>query len=257
MKTATTFAIDRPRFQLPAVAGTIERRMLVNFRCLPDVLARILPEPFRPKLINGWGMAGICLVRLGGIRPAFLPAIGGLKSENAAHRIAMEWDEHGASRGGVYIPRRDTNALLNQLDGGRLFPGVHHTADFDVYETVERFKVEMRSHDSAAFVRVHARVTDHLPPDSAFSSLDEASEFFRGGSLGWSSRTNEGEFDGLELHCDQWHMEPMAVEKVESSFFENAALFPPGSAWFDSAFLMRNIAHEWHSQGRLARKAVL
>lgn len=257
MKTASTFAIHKPAFQLPAVAGTIERRILVNFRCRPDVLARTLPAPFHPQLINGWGMAGICLIRLGGIRPAFLPLVTGLKSENAAHRIAVEWTEHDTTRHGVYIPRRDTNALFNQLVGGRLFPGIHHSADFHVYETAGRFKVEMRSRDGAMFVRVHARVTDHLPPDSAFRSLDEASEFFRGGALGWSSRTNEGEFDGLELLCEEWRMEPLAVEKVESSFFENFSLFPQGSVKFDSAFLMRSIAHEWHSQGRLARRVVL
>ncbi len=254
MKTASTFAIHKPRFQLPAVAGTIERRILVNFRCRPDALARILPAPFRPKLINGWGMAGICLIRLGGIRPAFLPAIGGLTSENAAHRIAVQWDEDGTAREGVYIPRRDTNALLNQLVGGKLFPGMHHAAEFRVYETTGRFKVEMRSRDSSAFIRVQARVTDQLPPGSIFCSLDEASDFFQAGALGWSSRTNADQFDGLELHCNEWRMEPLAVEKVESSFFENTALFPPGSAIFDSAFLMRNISHEWHAQGRFERR---
>lgn len=254
MNTVSAFAVHKPRLQLPAVAGTIERRILVNFRCQPNVLSRILPAPFRPKLINGWGMAGICLIRLGGIRPAFLPAVGGLTSENAAHRIAVEWDERATIREGVYIPRRDTNALLNQLLGGKLFPGVHHAAEFRVLETTGRFKVEMRSRDGSAFVRVHARVTDRLPASSIFRTLDEASDFFRAGSLGWSSRTTQGEFDGLQLHCAEWRMEPLAVEKVQSSFFENAALFPSGSVIFDSAFLMRNIAHEWHAQGRLERK---
>jgi hypothetical protein len=256
MKTAEIFSVHKPRFQIRAVAGTIERRILVNFRCRPDTLARILPAPFRPKLINGWGMGGICLIRLGGIRPAFLPAIGGLKSENAAHRIAVEWDDHGTIREGVYIPRRDTNALLNQLLGGKLFPGAHHAAEFHVYETGGRFKIEIRSRDGATFVRVNARVNDQLPPDSVFNSLDEASAFFRAGALGWSSRESDGEFDGLELHCNTWRMEPLAVEKIASSFFGNTALFPPGSAIFDSAFLMRNIAHEWHAQGRLERKAI-
>lgn len=256
MNTASPFTIRKPRFQLPAVAGRIERRILVNFRCQPDVLARMLPPPFRPKLINGWGMAGICLIRLGGIRPAFLPAIGGLKSENAAHRIAVEWDEHGAAREGVYIPRRDTNAWFNQLLGGKLFPGVHHAAEFRVVETGDCFDVEMRSDDGVTLVRVHARVTDQLLPDSVLCSLDEASEFFRGGTLGWSARKDQ-EFDGLELHCEQWQLEPLVVERIESSFFANPAIFPPGSAKFDSAFLMRNIPHEWHSQGRLARKALL
>ena len=197
MNGTSSFTIRQPRFHLPAVGGTIERRMLINFRCEPVVLAQLLPPPFRPKLVNGWGMAGICLIRLGGIRPAFLPALGGLTSENAAHRIAVEWDEDGAPREGVFIPRRDTNALLNRLVGGKIFPGVHHAAKFGVTETDDRFKLEMRSNDGEAFVRVSARVTDKLPGDSVFGSLAEASEFFRSGALGWSSRPAGGEFDGL------------------------------------------------------------
>jgi hypothetical protein len=251
MNSTPSFEIRKSRFQMPAVAGIIERRMLVNFRCRPDLLQKVLPAPFRPKLINGWGMAGICLIRLGGVRPNFLPAPVGLTSENAAHRIAVEWDDGGVTREGVFIPRRDTNALLNRLVGGRVFPGVHHAAKFRVSETADHFELEMRSDDGVSSVRVDVHVANTLPEDSVFKSLDEASEFFRRGSLGWSSRVTENTFDGLELSCNQWRMEPLAVEQVESSFFENPDLFPAGSAMFDSAFLMRNIPHEWHARGRL------
>jgi hypothetical protein len=252
MNTEPTFAIHKSRFQLPVIAGTIERRMLVNFRCQADALAHVLPRPFRPKLIHGWGMAGVCLVRLGGLRPAFLPAGVGINSENAAHRIAVEWDENGAIREGVFIPRRDSSSMFNRFAGGKVFPGFHHAADFRVLETLNRFKLEVRSADRATFIRVHARVTDQLPPDSIFRSLNEASEFLRGGALGWSLRGADHAFDGLELACDQWQMEPLAVELVESSFFSNPDRFPPGSAEFDSAFLMRDIAHKWHARGKLA-----
>ena len=251
MSTQSTFSIHKPRLQLPAVAGMIERRILINFRCRPAVLERVLPSPFRPKLINGWAMAGICLIRLGGLRPAFLPAITGLRSENAAHRIAVEWDENGMTREGVFIPRRDSNALFNRIAGGKVFPGVHHAAEFRVSETTDRFELEMRSDDGATFVCVQARVTDKLPVDSIFHSLDEASEFFRRGALGWSSRMKENTFDGLELSCDQWRMEPLAVDRVESSFFADLEIFPADSAKFDSAFLMREIAHQWHARGKL------
>ena len=57
--------------------------MLVNFRCEPTTLSRILPKPFRPKLVKGWGMAGICLIRLGNVKPAFFPGDLGFNSENA------------------------------------------------------------------------------------------------------------------------------------------------------------------------------
>jgi hypothetical protein len=251
MNASKNFMIHNPRFHLPSVRGVIERRMLINFRCDPVVLARLLPAPFRPKLANGWGVAGICLIRLGGIRPAFLPSLFGLTSENAAHRIAVEWDEDGVLHEGVFIPRRDTNALLNRLVGGRIFPGVHHAARFEVWETDARFKLKMRSEDGKEFVSVSARVTDELPGDSVFGSLDEASEFFRGGALGWSAGVMEKEFDGLELQCREWTMKPLAVEQVESSYFENTASFPPGSAKFDSGFLMRDITHEWRARGRL------
>jgi hypothetical protein len=246
------FAIHKPLLQLPVIAGTIQRRLLVNFRCRPDVLQHLLPAPFRPKLIRGWGIAGICLIRLGGVRPAFLGDMGGFSSENAAHRIAVEWDEDGATREGVFIPRRDTNALLNRLIGGRFFPGVHHAAEFRASETENHFELEMRSKDGVHFVCVKARVADGLPGNSIFASLDEASEFFRAGALGWSVREKDTAFDGLELDCREWKMELLAVDQVESSFFGDRKLFPEGAAVFDSAFLMRNIPHVWNARGRLA-----
>jgi hypothetical protein len=180
-----------------------------------------------------------------------MPLGPGLASENAAHRIAVEWDEDGVVREGVFIPRRDTNSRLNRLAGGRLFPGVHHAADFQVWETGNRFKIEMRSSDGRTFVRTLARVAGGMPEGSVFPTLDEASRFFLGGALGWSARPAPGEFDGLELCCTEWRMEPLTVERIESSFFGDLALFPPGSAEFDSAFLMRNIAHRWIARGRM------
>jgi hypothetical protein len=236
---------------MPTVRGVIDRRILVNFRVRPDVLREFLPAPFRPKLVQDCGMAGICLIRLKEIRPRGFPSACGLDSENAAHRIAVEWDEGGRRREGVFIPRRDTNSFLNRLAGGRLFPGVHHAAKFRVWETGGRFKLQMRSADGTSFVRVVARVTDALPAGSVFQTLAEASEFFQAGSLGWSARPDSGECDGLELRCDSWRMAPLTVERVESSFFSNADWFPPGAATFDSAFLMREIQHEWHARGRL------
>src|SRR5205823_1046355 len=104
-----------PAMRLPIIQGLIERRILVNYRVDSEVLRRILPAPFRPQLIAGFGMAGICLIRLKQIRPEYLPAWLGIRSENAAHRVAVEWDDHGDLRQGVYIFRRDTNSRLNAL----------------------------------------------------------------------------------------------------------------------------------------------
>src|SRR3984893_17160095 len=129
--------------KIPMIRGTIERRILVNFRVDPDVLTHLLPSPFRPKLVKGAGMAGVCLIRLKAIRPRFLPSFLGISSENAAHRIAVEWDEDGKTKEGVFIPRRDTSSRLNTLLGGRIFPGVYHHAAFHVHEKGDHYPVAM------------------------------------------------------------------------------------------------------------------
>src|SRR5262249_29165118 len=112
--------------KIPAMRGIIERRILANYRVEPKVLESIIPSPFRPKLINGVGVAGICLIRLNHIRPSLIATEVGLRSENAAHRIAVEWDDDAGTHEGVYIPRRDTSSYLSMLTGGHLFPGIHH-----------------------------------------------------------------------------------------------------------------------------------
>jgi hypothetical protein len=234
--------------KLPLIRGVIDRRILANYRVAPDRLALLLPPPLRPKVFAGFGVAGICLIRLTEIRPRGLPRALGTRSENAAHRVAVEWDDPatGEVRQGVYIPRRDTSSRLNAWAGGRVFTGLHRHAKFDVHESAGRLHVALVSDDAQTRVRVDATVADRLPEGSIFGDLPTASEFFRGGSLGFSASADPARLDGLELRTDQWRVKPLAVERVESSFFDDAERFPPGSIAFDCALIMRGVEHEWH-----------
>jgi len=231
---------------IPTLEGTIDRRLLVNYRVDPQYLQRLLPDPFRPKRMHGMGIAGICLIRLKQIRPRSLPALLGLSSENAAHRIAVEWEEHGVYREGVYIPRRDTSSQFNTVVSGKLFPGVHHHAHFQVTEGDDAFSIQIASDDGETRVAVEARVTSHLPEHSIFASLEEASAFFEQGSLGYSATREAGRLDSLEIRCWNWKVEPLQVTKAQSSFFDDPQRFPPGTAEFDCALVMRAIRHEWY-----------
>ncbi len=234
--------------RIPVLRGMIDRRILVNYRVCPDVLSRVLPPPFRPQVVNGWGIGGICLIRLKQVRPRHWPARLGFTSENAAHRFAVEWDAAGRTRQGVFIPRRDTSSRFNAWVGGRLFPGVHHHARFDVVEHEEAYTVGFKSDDGHAWAAVSGRVTEQLPGQSVFGSLQGASEFFQQGSLGYSATASADQYDGLELRTWDWSVAPLAVTSAASSFFEDRALFPAGSVEFDCALLMRRVAHEWHSR---------
>jgi hypothetical protein len=241
--------------RIPIIRGIIDRRILVNFRVDLIVLARHLPPPFRPKLIGGVGMAGVCLIRLKHIRPRRFPSIVGLSSENAAHRIAVEWEQDDVTREGVFIPRRDSSSRFNVLTGGRLFPGTHLHSMFNVKVHDDRYHIELNSDDGHTHLLVEGSVANQLPPTSIFASLEEASAFFERGSLGYSSTDVPGRFDGLELRSFNWQVQPLDVTKVESSFFDDRTLFPAGSVEFDCALLMRGIDHEWHAREPLPGSA--
>ncbi len=233
--------------RLPVIHGLIRRRLLVNFRVDAEIMRRFLPAPFRPKLHGGYAIAGICLIRLEQIRPGFLPSFFGVSSENAAHRIAVLWDEpSGKSREGVFIPRRDTGSWLSHLAGGRVFPGEHQLADFAVTDDASGIAMSIHARDGKMTVQLRARESEALPESSCFASLAESSAFFEGGSVGYSVTRDCCRLDGIRLRTESWQVRPLAVEHVESTFFADESVFPRGSVAFDHALIMRDITHQWH-----------
>ena len=231
--------------RVPRIHGTIKRRLLINYRVDPLVMSGLLPPPFRPKLHDNSAIAGICLIRLEDIRPRRFPLALGLSSENAAHRIAVVWDDNTGSREGVYIPRRDTGSLVNHLAGGRLFPGEHRRATFHVIEEEQRIALHMRAADGEVELDVVARTADQLPATSHFATVSEASAFFERGCVGYSVTSSGNRLDGVVLNTDSWQVEPLAVERSYSSYFDDRKRFPAGSISFDCGLMMRNIPHEW------------
>lgn len=104
----------------------------------------------------------------------------------------------------------------------------------------------MASVDRSVSIVVSGNLSDQMPSSSCFSTLEEASTFFQGGSLGYSVTTNEKRLDGLILHTEKWEIQPLEVQEVHSSYFSDESRFPKGSVQFDCALLMRNVPHEWH-----------
>lgn len=230
--------------KLPTIHGYIDRRILVNFTADAEVVRKIVPAPFTPAIYNGKAIVGICLIRLKNIRPKGFPAFLGISSENGAHRIAVEWEEQGQTKSGVYIPRRDTSLRLNALAGGRIFPGKHYLAKFNVQEGDGNYHIDFNSSDNTS-ISLTAKQTTHFNPNSIFGTLQNASAFFEKGAVGYSP--NKTKYDGLKLNAYTWKVQPLEVLNVQSSFYENRQLFPKGSVQFDNALLMEKIEHEWNS----------
>jgi hypothetical protein len=239
---------------MPTMNALIDRRILVNYTADADVVARLLPEPFRPRLSMGHAVVGICLIRLAGMKPVGLPLPrwASMTTENAAHRVAVEWDTAEGVATGVYVPRRDTDSRVARLLGGRVFPGDQRAATFDVAEAEGRYRIAAASADGTMSVRIDARETAELPAGSAFADLEAASAFFRCDDVGYSPSRRRSAFDAMRLDVEDWRVTPLACDEVRSSYFEDSRVFPAGTVEFDHALLMRRIAARWLPQARMA-----
>jgi Uncharacterized conserved protein (COG2071) len=229
----------------PTATGLIARRILVNYRVDPAIALKLVPRPFRPQVVNGEAVAGICLIRLAQLRPKGLPSGLGLTTENAAYRIAVEWETDSGWRSGVFIPRRVTNSRATTALGGRLFPGVHQRATFTVKESHDTLDVYCEQHDGTGRVALTATVAGALPPSKLFSDIQAASDFFAAGDCGYSPGANPARYDGMRLRARSWPVAPLAVTALASSFYDDRQTFPPDSIEFDCALLMRDIAADW------------
>jgi len=76
--------------KLPIIEGVIKRRILINYQVESEIISGRLPSIFKPKVVKGKSIIGVCLIRLEQIHPKFVPLSLGISSENAAHRIAVE-----------------------------------------------------------------------------------------------------------------------------------------------------------------------
>jgi hypothetical protein len=237
-----------------AIRGVIRRRILVNLRVEPAQVDAMVPPPFRVRRVDGYAMAGVCLIRLERMRLALVPggAIG-LASDNVAYRVAVEWDDPDTHerRQGVYIPRRDTSSSLQRAFGGRFFPGEYHHSRFMVSDHDGDLSIQVTSDDGGGDVELDASETDAFSADSVFGSLTEASRFFEEGSIGYSAKRHDDRLDGLLLLTDSWAAQPLAIHRVRSTFFERIEASAPGSVGLDNALIMRDLPHEWQALPQL------
>jgi Uncharacterized conserved protein (COG2071) len=235
---------------------TIERRLLVNYRIDPEMVGRLLPAPFRPQIVRGFAVGGVCFIRLGGLRLAHIPSGFGLRTENVAHRFAVEWDGSEGTQVGVFVPRRDTNSRITSWAGGRVFPGDHRRARFDVEEIGADLRIAVQSRDGALALSVAASETDCLG-GTLFSSADDAVDFFRRGSLGYSPIGSSQRYTGVSLESQRWEALPVAVEHMTSSVFDDTHAFPRGSCVLDSGLVMRSLPVRWVDRGQLKTRSTM
>lgn len=231
---------------LPVLEGIIARRILLNFHADPEVVQNLVPSPLKVQTHHGNAVVGVCLIRLEKLRPRGMPEVMGLTSENMAHRVAVLHPVEDRWEPGVFIWRRDTDQKLVQWLGGRMFPGVHHGANFHVQEVPGSIGMYVRTEDGRASLAFASHNTPSIMRTSMFDDMADASEFFRKGDCGYSCSMRGDQLEGMQLKTLRWEMSPLDVDLKYSAFFSDESKFPAGSIEFDSGLIMRGIPHKWH-----------
>ena len=227
------------RLMLPGIVGTIDRRILLNYRAPLEVVSRILPAQFRVRSVNDHALIGVCLIRFRALRPAHLPAMMGISSENAAHRISIVWSDDEETHAGVYVTRRDTDSAFVRLTGGRVFPGVHGRATFEVDESPDQVSISI-SDPEGVLVGLSGRISEEFSSE-VFATHEEASRYFQDDRIGYSPARREGKLEGLQLNCHTWETFSLAIDKSHVREFSRLS----SEIKFDHALIMHGISHDW------------
>ena len=86
-----------------------------------------------------------------------------------------------------------------------------------------------------------------MPRDSVFGSLVEATAFLQSGVALCESPPGVRPPE-LDQRQPKWRFQPLAVEHVESSFFDDSAMLPADSVRFDCALWLRKVELVWGDQ---------
>lgn len=220
------------------IAGTIERRILLNCTASESAAQRFLPPSLRPHVVGGRAVVGICFIEMSHIRPSWMPPKGiGLSSRNLAHRTAVITPN---GQPAVFIRRRDTDSRVTHLLGGRAFPGRHQLGSFTISDSGSRLRISYEARDGMRAGLTAIRTDDFH--SQVFATLEDASEFFEAASLGLSRRARA--MEGVTMRPDRWQVRPLEIESWHSSIYAN--LLADDELVLDCALEMQPTPVLWH-----------
>jgi hypothetical protein len=220
---------------VPAVLGTLRRRLLVNAVVDPDEAVRHLPLGVRPHVTPTGTVVGCCLLDIEHLRPARVPAALGIAQRAAAHRISAEWEnDDGELVVGVYVPERRTGSRLAVALGGRWFPGVHRSAKVALHDTSESFTWSVHGGDFGIDVTVTT-----ARPAAADLACDPIAGTCIGANVGLSPN-HHGVLEGARMQPSARTAREVDVESLGSTFISGFVTAVPAPS-----YLMEDVAVAW------------
>ena len=205
-----------------AVRGRLRRCWLFVYRTPVESARALLPLQLEPITRDGFAFWNIVVCKIGGLRPALLPAAVGLDYWHVAYRLHVRAQtEGGAVVEGLHFLRSDCDRALVALAGNVVTDFHFHHATVAVSEEASGITGKIRARGGDADFRLGSETPSSLNPGSPFASLDSATEWLKYKPFGLSP-CGDGAINVVRVARDEaaWRSRLVAVEKARWEFLE-------------------------------------
>ena len=205
----------------------------------------MLPPGVRPREIKGYGLAGIALARRRGVPSVWLPDRFSTFHQAIHFVLAMRTDPDGCGDG-VIITRSDTSSRLQVWMGEHgLMRRRQQHARFRVAETREAIECVGESDDDRMRLAIKGRLVRWLPRHSLFASAAQALDLLRHDLEDLGLALPDAPLGGGRRGTRRCRLQPLALDRLESSWFGDSPLATGGALQWDSGFWIRDEELVW------------
>jgi hypothetical protein len=210
---------------------------------IPLIPECVEPDTFQDK----WAFLAIAMVQTKGLRPKGVPKFLGNDFFLIGYRIFVRYHTNAGKRlRGLYILKSETNKKKMEFFGN-IFTHYNYTTT-DIQYTENQYFTEISSQKSDFQLKVkYGDENIALPTTSPFQDWKEARRF--AGPLPFTFTYNQQKSEVLIIEGvrEDWHPQPVQVEKANFHFLEN---FSFSEIHLANAFIIKNIPYYW-KKGRI------
>ena len=231
--------------RLAQATGVLENTVLLNFRTDAELLRRLLPEPFEPRLVDGFGLISILMFRMRDLACETDRGLPSPPSEHVLYRIAVTWQQGTRTYHGMYILRHEVNSRLPIRQRRRgLFPVIGQPVRWGKSPWKGSFEWTLRNNRRLR-LRVGAKIARSFSGGSVFDSLEHASEFFSRERAAIAPRYQKSVFANTHFLPLAWGVKPLHVHRLKTDFDHLENIFPAGKIVYDSALIWPEMPCRW------------